>query len=103
MRELIQKLISKNIFKQGTMIDANITKSHFGSPLILQKTLRVKKIEKNYCIADEEFEIEAETPFLKINYNNILLVDGMDPQELAAVYGLAPKTARFKRKQSNDS
>ena len=43
MRELIQKLISKNIFKQGTMIDANITKSHFGSPLILQKTLRVKK------------------------------------------------------------
>jgi len=29
-------------------------------------------------------------------------VDGMDPKDLAAVYGLAPKTARFKRKKSDD-
>jgi hypothetical protein len=35
---------------------------------------------------------------LKIPYNKITLIDGMEPQELAAVYGLASKTERFKRK-----
>jgi len=27
-------------------------------------------------------------------------VDGQEPNELAAVYGLGPKTARFKRKNT---
>jgi hypothetical protein len=102
MQDLIQKLIDRQIFKTGTMVDAKIKKMQFGSPIILQKTLRVKEVHKNYCVADEEFEIEAETPFMKIKYNDILLVDGMDPNDLAAVYGLAPKTERFKRKKSDD-
>ena len=36
----------------------------------------------------------------KIKYINVLTVDGQEPNELAAVYGLGPKTARFKRKNT---
>ena len=43
------------------------------------------------------FPIEIKT---KIRYLNILTVDGQEPNELAAVYGLGPKTARFKRRKS---
>ena len=32
-------------------------------------------------------------------YNAIQTIDGMDPIELAAVYGLVPKTARFKKRK----
>jgi len=101
MNDLIKKLIERKIFKKGTMVDAPVTKYHMGSPIIVNKTLRIASIEDTYCVADEEFEIEAEVPMLKIPYNKISKIDGMDPQELAAVYGLAPKTARFKRKKSD--
>lgn len=98
MTEIIKKLIDKNIFKEGTLVDAPVRKMHMGDPVILTKTLRVAEIKDDHCIADEEYEIEAETPMLKIPYEKITLIDGMEPQELAAVYGLAPKTARFRRK-----
>lgn len=94
----IQKLIDRNIFKAGTLIEAPVKKRHMGDPVILTKTLRVAEVRDTYCIADEEFEIEAETPMLKIKYENIQTVDGMEPDDLAAVYGLVPKTERFKRK-----
>jgi hypothetical protein len=29
------------------------------------------------------------------------MIDGMEPQELAAVYGLAPRTERFKVKKDD--
>ena len=103
MTEIIKKLIEKKIFKEGTLIDAPVTKFHMGSPLIKNKTLRVYKTNSNSCVADEEYEIEAEVPMLNINYRDILKIDGMEPQELAAVYGLAPKTSRFKRKKNEDS
>ena len=98
MTEIIKKLIDKNIFKPGTLVDAPVRKMHMGDPVILNKTLRVAEVKDTYCIADEEYEIEAETPMLKIPYDKIISIDGMEPQELAAVYGLAPKTARFRRK-----
>ena len=101
MTEIIKKLIDNKIFKQGTLIDAPIRKMHMGDPVILNKTLRVKSMGKDHCIADEEYEIEAEVPMRKIMYKNITRIDGMEPQELAAVYGLAPKTERFKRKDSD--
>jgi hypothetical protein len=101
MTEIIKKLIDRDIFKVGTMIDAPVQKMHMGTPIILTKTLRIKEVHDKYCVADEEFEIEAEVPFRKIYYHNIKLIDGMDPQELAAVYGLAPKTARFKKKKAD--
>lgn len=98
MTEIIKKLIDKKIFKTGTLVDAPVRKMYMGDPVILNKTLRVAQIKDTYCIADEEYEIEAEAPMLKIPYENIISIDGMEPQELAAVYGLAPKTARFRRK-----
>ena len=39
---------------------------------------------------------EADGKSHKIRYVNILTVDGQEPNELAAVYGLGPKTKRFK-------
>jgi hypothetical protein len=98
MTEIIKKLIDRQIFKTGTLIDAPVTKYYMGSPVILTKTLRIKEVAEDHCIADEEYEIEAEVPFRKIYYRDITLIDGMEPQELAAVYGLAPRTERFKRK-----
>jgi hypothetical protein len=98
MTEIIKKLIDRKIFKEGTLVDAPVTKYHMGTPIILNKTLRIKELKEDHCIADEEYEIEAEVPFRKIYYRDITMIDGMEPQELAAVYGLAPKTARFKRK-----
>ena len=98
MIEIIKKLIDKKIFKKGTLVDAPVRKMHMGDPVIITKTLRVAEIQNNYCIADEEYEIEAEVPFRKIYFRDITMIDGMDPQELAAIYGLAPKTARFSRK-----
>ena len=98
MIEIIKKLIDRQIFKTGTLIDAPVTKYYMGSPVILTKTLRIKEVAEDHCIADEEYEIEAEVPFRKIYFRDITLIDGMEPQELAAVYGLAPRTERFKRK-----
>lgn len=98
MTEIIKKLIDKKIFKVGTLVNAPVRKMYMGDPVTLSKTLRVAEIKDDYCVADEEYEIEAETPMLKIHYDKITLIDGMEPQELAAVYGLAPKTERFKRK-----
>ena len=98
MTEIIKKLIDRQIFKTGTLIDAPVTKYYMGSPVILTKTLRIKEVKEDHCIADEEYEIEAEVPFRKIYFRDITLIDGMEPQELAAVYGLAPRTERFKRK-----
>jgi len=98
MTEIIKKLIDRQIFKTGTLIDAPVTKYYMGSPVILTKTLRIKEVAEDHCIADEEYEIEAEVPFRKIYFQDITLIDGMEPQELAAVYGLAPRTERFKRK-----
>lgn len=102
MTEIIKKLIDRQIFKDGTLIDAPVKKMHMGTPIILTKTLRVRSIEADHCVADEEFEIEAEVPMLKIKFDKIQKIDGMDPQELAAIYGLAPKTERFRRKKNDD-
>ena len=101
MTEIIKKLIDRQIFKTGTLIDAPVTKYYMGSPVILTKTLRIKEVAEDHCIADEEYEIEAEVPFRKIYFRDITLIDGMEPQELAAVYGLAPRTERFKVKKDD--
>jgi hypothetical protein len=60
------------------------------------KKLRDKNIFNNVC---EELG-ESDGKAYKIKYINILTVDGQEPNELAAVYGLGPKTARFKRKNT---
>ena len=101
MTEIIKKLIDRKIFKEGTLVDAPVTKYHMGTPIIINKTLRIKELREDHCIADEEYEIEAEVPFRKIYYRDITMIDGMEPRELAAVYGLAPRTERFKQKKDD--
>jgi len=99
MNELIKKLIQKEIFKKDTLIEAVITKSFMGSPVKKQVTLRVKQLAEDHCLADEQGALEYNVPLRKIKYQDIKIIDGMDPVELAAVYGLAPKTARFKKQK----
>ena len=101
MIEIIKKLIDRQIFKTGTLVDAPVTKYHLGSPVILTKTLRIKEVNVDHCIADEEYEIEANVPYRKIYFRDITMIDGMEPLELAAVYGLAPRTERFKVKKDD--
>lgn len=84
----IQKLIERGIIKPGTLIDAPVKKYHMGTPIILTKTLRIREIFEKYCVADEEYEIEAEVPMLEIKYSNISKVDGMEPKDLAKLYGI---------------
>ena len=99
MKELIQKLIARKIFRENTLIEAQITKSFMGSPVTKEVVLRVKELADTYCLADEEGALEYNVPMRKIQYDSIKTIDGMDPAELAAVYGLAPKTERFKRRK----
>jgi hypothetical protein len=99
MKEIIKKLIERKIVREDTLIEAEITKSFMGSPVRKQVTLRIKQLTDDYCLADEEGALEYTVPMRKIAYDSIRIIDGMDPAELAAVYGLAPKTARFKRRK----
>ena len=99
MKEIIKKLIERKIVREDTLIEAEITKSFMGSPVRKQVTLRIKQLTDDYCLADEEGALEYDVPMRKIAYDSIRIIDGMDPAELAAVYGLAPKTARFKRRK----
>ena len=102
MKEIVKKLIERKIVREDTLIEAEITKSFMGSPVRKQVTLRIKQLTDDYCLADEEGALEYNVPMRKILYNKIKTIDGMDPAELAAVYGLGPKTARFKKKVLND-
>lgn len=99
MKDIILKLVAKKIFKEETLIEASVTKSFMGSPIKKTVILKVKEIAEHYCLADEQGALEYNVPMRKIQFENIKKIDGMDPLELAAVYGLAPKTARFNRKK----
>jgi|TARA_Y100001972_G_scaffold83729_1_gene101895 hypothetical protein len=96
--EAIKKLRDKKIFNDQSIVESMIQKNWMGSPVIKKSLLRVKKINEDDCVCEELGEADGKA--YKIRYVNILTVDGQEPNELAAVYGLGPKTARFKRKNS---
>ena len=96
--EAIKKLRDKNIFSDQSIVESMIQKNWMGSPVIKRSLLRVKKVGDDHCICEELGEADCKA--YKIKYVNILTVDGQEPNELAAVYGLGPKTARFKRKNT---
>tara|TARA_B100000405_G_C16540709_1_gene358370 strand:+ start:244 stop:540 length:297 start_codon:yes stop_codon:yes gene_type:complete len=96
--EAIKKLRDKNIFSDQSIVESMIQKNWMGSPVIKRSLLRVKKVGDDHCICEELGEADGKA--YKIKYVNILTVDGQEPNELAAVYGLGPKTARFKRKNT---
>jgi hypothetical protein len=70
-----------------------------GSPVDVQATLIVKELSGNHCICQEYREADGKA--YKIKYLDITTIDGQEPNELAAVYGLGPKTARFYKRKSN--
>ena len=94
----IKKLRDKKIFNDQSIVESMIQKNWMGSPVIKRSLLRVKKINEEDCVCEELGEADGKA--YKIKYINILTVDGQEPNELAAVYGLVPKTARFKRKNT---
>ena len=96
--EDIKKLKDSNIFNDQSIVESAIVKSWMGSPVIKNALLRVRKVREDHCICEELGEADGKAH--KIKYVNILTVDGQEPNELAAVYGLGPKTARFKRKNT---
>ena len=74
----IKKLQEHNIFKKDSIVESVITKDWMGSPV----------------------DKKADGKAYKIKYLDITTIDGQEPNELAAVYGLGPKTARFKRRKA---
>ena len=96
--EAIRKLRDKNIFNDQSIVESMIEKNWMGSPVIKRSLLRVRKVDSDHCVCEELGEADGKA--YKIKYINILTVDGQEPNELAAVYGLGPKTARFKRKNT---
>ena len=96
--EAIKKLRDKKIFNDQSIVESMIQKTWMGSPVIKRSLLRVRKVREDDCICEELGESDGKS--YKIKYINILTMDGQEPNELAAVYGLGPKTARFKRKNT---
>ena len=96
--EAIKKLRDKGIFNSQSIVESMIQKNWFGEPVIKRSLLRVKQVGENECMCEELGSADGKA--YKIKYVNILTVDGQEPNELAAVYGLGPKTARFKRKNT---
>ena len=96
--EAIKKLKDGNIFGKDSIVETYIEKSLWGTPLYKKSFLRVKKTDDNFCVCEELGEASGKA--YKIKYINILTIDGQEPNELAAVYGLGPKTARFKRRKA---
>ena len=96
--EAIKKLRDKNIFNDQSIVESTIKKNWMGDAVIKRAHLRVKKVNEDDCICEELGEADGKA--YKIKYINILTVDGQEPNELAAVYGLGPKTARFKRRKA---
>jgi hypothetical protein len=96
--EAIKKLKDSNIFNDQSIVESAIVKYWMGSPVIKNALLRVRKVNSDHCVCEELGEADGRAH--KIKYINILTIDGQEPNELAAVYGLGPKTARFKRKNT---
>jgi hypothetical protein len=96
--QAIKKLQEHKIFKKNTIVESIVEKSLWGSPVMKKVHLIVRKIRENDCICEEVGEADGKAH--KIKYVNVLTVDGQEPNELAAVYGLGPKTERFKRRKS---
>jgi hypothetical protein len=96
--EAIRKLKAKNIFNDQSIVESIIMKNWMGDKVSKRVQLRVRQANDDHCICEELGEADGKS--YKIKYVNIITVDGQEPNELAAVYGLGPKTARFKRRKA---
>ena len=96
----IIKIFRERIFlNTDWLVEWTISKNWYGSPVDIKATLIVKELKENYCVCQEYREADGKA--YKIKYLDITTIDGQEPNELAAVYGLGPKTARFYKRKSN--
>ena len=93
--EIIKKLQDKQIFKENSLVESVITKDWMGSPVDIKTHLIVKRVNEDNAICEEYGEADGKA--YKIKFIDITTIDGQEPNELAAVYGLGPKTSRFKK------
>ena len=93
--QAIKKLKDHKIFKENSIVQSTITKDWMGSPVDVKAHLIVKRLGMHDCICEEHGEADGKA--YKIKFIDITTIDGQEPNELAAVYGLGPKTARFKK------
>ena len=96
--EAIRKLQKGKIFGKDSIVETYVEKSLWGTPVPKKTFLKVIEAKEEYCTCEEVGEADGKAH--KIKYVNILTVDGQEPNELAAVYGLGPKTARFKKRKA---
>ena len=96
--EAIKKLKDNKIFGTDSIVESVIQKDLWGTPVPKKRFLKVTTAYENECMCEEVGEADGKAH--KIKYINILTVDGQEPNELAAVYGLGPKTARFKSRKA---
>jgi len=94
----IKKLQEDKMFGEDSIVESVIKKNLWGTPVYKNAFLKVKKADSDFCMCEELGEADGKAH--KIKYINILTIDGQEPNELAAVYGLGPKTARFKRRNT---
>ena len=86
--EAIKKLHEHNIFKKDSIVESVITKDWMGSPVEKKTHLIVRKVRENDCLCEEYGEADGKA--YKIKFLDITTIDGQEPNELAAVYGLGP-------------
>ena len=96
--EAIRKLQKGKIFGKDSIVETYVDKSLWGTPVPKKTFLKVIEAKEEYCTCEEVGEADGKAH--KIKYVNILTVDGQEPNELAAMYGLGPKTARFKKRKA---
>jgi hypothetical protein len=96
--QAIKKLQEHKIFGEDSIVESVIKKNLWGTPVYKNAFLKVKKADNDFCVCEELGEADGKAH--KIKYVNILTIDGQEPNELAAVYGLGPKTPRFKRRNT---
>ena len=96
--EAIRKLQKGKIFGKDSIVETYVDKSLWGTPVPKKTFLKVIEAKEEYCTCEEVGEADGKAH--KIKYVTILTVDGQEPNELAAVYGLGPKTARFKKRKA---
>lgn len=93
----VNKLREKKILNENSLIHATIKKDFFGSPVEKTVCMKISSFGIDHVMAVEYNEATDEPH--KIKMEDIQQIDGMEPEDLAAVYGLVPKTARFKRRK----
>ena len=96
--EAIKKLRDKNIFNDQSIVESMIQKTWMGSPVIKRSLLESKKVREDDCVCEELGEVRWQR-HTRSSTSTYLTVDGQEPNELAAVYGLGSKNSKIQKEK----